>query len=254
MTGRRNGIGPANALFPMRLVTWNCKGAFRRKIDFLGSLHADVLIVPESERLLSVSVPLDSKPVQTFRWFGEKPTKGLAVLSFGRLEFKLHPCYEPRFRWVVPLVFNDPVPWVLFAVWTLPVPETQSYVQPLIEAFDHYRPLIGQIPVVWAGDFNSSFRFDRPSRRFRFRDFVDRMSNDGIHSLYHLHRRCEHGEEPEKTFFLHHHRERGHHIDYVFASSALYEHGIDCSVGEFDEWSGRSDHVPLTCEFRAGAK
>jgi exodeoxyribonuclease-3 len=215
----------------MRLITWNCKGAFHRKHPFVAALRPDVLIVPECEKLPGIAQLLDSKPVRSFEWFGSNPRKGLAVVSYGDYALTVHPDYDPRHQWIAPLSVSGPLPFVLFAVWTLPLGQRGGrYVRPLFEAFDSYGSLIQDSQVVWAGDFNASFVFDTPSRKYKFRDFVALLSRTGLHSLYHLHHMCDHGEEPDETFFLHHRADRGFHIDYVFASDGLHPDGMDVPV------------------------
>lgn len=233
----------------MRLIIWNCKGAFHRKHDFVASLRPDILIVPECEKLSAVSQPFNSAPVRSFKWFGSNPRKGLAVISYGDYALEVHPLYDPSHRWIVPLSISGPLTFILFAVWTLPVQATGSYVQPLFEAFEYYKTLIDCPEVVWAGDFNSNFVFDRPYRTYKFCDFVALLGQHGLHSLYHHQRECEHGKESDKTFYLYHHADKGYHIDYVFSSDKLHPHGFDVSIGSHDDWSKKSDHAPLICDF-----
>jgi exonuclease III len=232
----------------MRLVSWNCKGAFHQKHDAISELRPDVLIVPECERLSDIPQALGSAPVMSFEWFGTNPRKGLAVLSYGDYTFELHPSYDPRHRWIVPVSVSGPISFLLFAVWTVPHSDSRSYVHPLFEAFEHYKSLIETSDAIWAGDFNASFAFDRPSRRYKFRDFVSLLDRYGFRSLYHEQRGCQHGDEPEDTFYLYHHAERGFHIDYMFASNGFQPSTFSLSVGSHVTWMRRSDHVPLICE------
>lgn len=233
----------------MRLISWNCKGAFHQKHAFAAALSPDILIVPECEKLSGLTQPIDSPIIRSCEWFGTNSRKGLAVISYGDYVLKVHPSYDPRHQWIVPLSISGPTTFDLFAVWTLPLGNHGGrYVRPLFEAFETYKSVINLSEVVWAGDFNSSFLFDTPSRRYKFRDFVALLNQYGVHSLYHHQRKCGHGEEPEETFYLHHHADRGHHIDYVFASDAFHSHGLSVSIGSHSEWSKRSDHVPLVCD------
>lgn len=234
----------------MRLITWNCKGAFHRKHDFVAALRPDILIVPECEKVSGITQPFDSSPVRSFHWFGSNPRKGLAVVSYGDYVLEVHPGYDPRHQWIVPLSVSGPVTFVLFAVWTLPLGGYGGrYVRPLLEAFESYKPVIANSEVVWAGDFNSNFVFDKPSRRYKFRDFVALLRRHGLHSIYHRKRECEHGEEPDDTYYHHHNVSKGHHIDYVFAAESLHPRGVDVSIGSYADWSKRSDHAPLICDF-----
>ena len=167
----------------MRLVSWNCKGAFHQKHDAISELRPDVLIVPECERLSDIPQALGGAPVMSFEWFGTNPRKGLAVLSYGDYAFELHPSYDPRHRWIVPVSVSGPISFLLFAVWTVPHSDSRSYVHPLFEAFEHYKSLIETSDAIWAGDFNASFAFDHPSRRYKFRDFVSLLDRYGFRSL-----------------------------------------------------------------------
>jgi hypothetical protein len=40
----------------------------------------------------------------------------------------------------------------------------------------------------------------------------------------------------------------------VFATERLHPHGFDVSVGSHADWSKRSDHAPLVCEFHEQAQ
>ncbi len=99
---------------------------------------------------------------------------------------------------MVPVKVSGPVSFLLLAVWTLPVESNGSYVQPLFEALALYKNLFVDTPVVWAGDFNSNFLFDRPNRKYKFRDFVSELEKLDIKSLYHCQSGCRFGEETEK--------------------------------------------------------
>jgi endonuclease/exonuclease/phosphatase family metal-dependent hydrolase len=239
----------------MRLITWNCQGAFRRKHAFAAALRPDVLVVPECENPTGLQRPLGAPPVRAFEWFGRKRTKGLAVLSYGDYALEVHPRYDPRHQWIVPLSVSGPVSFVLIAVWSLPLGDYRSrYVRPVLEALETYKSLMTESEVVWAGDFNSNFVWDTPARRFKFRDLVALLGQNGLHSLYHKHRKCEHGEEPENTFYLFRHADKGYHIDYVFASDRFHRHGFEVSIGSHSEWGERSDHAPLICDFAVAPK
>ena len=241
----------------MRLISWNCKGAFHKKLACAVDLSPDILVVPECEKLAALPQSIQASAIRSYQWFGSNPRKGLAVLSFGDYVVDVHPSYLPDHKWIVPLSVSGPANFVLFAVWTLPLGHQGGrYVRPLFEALESYGPLFERSEVIWAGDFNSSFVFDTPRRRYKFRDFVAQLANRGLHSLYHRQRGCGHGEEPEETFFLYHRQDKGYHIDFVFASSGFHSRPIDVSVGTHADWSKRSDHAPLICDltFRPSAK
>ena len=233
----------------MRLISWYCQGAFHKKVACATELHPDILVVPECEKLVALPQLLQGPTIRSHRWVGSNARKGLAALSFGDYVLDIHPSYRPEHKWIVPFSVSGPASFVLFAVWTLPLGSHRSrYVRPLFEALETYGRLLDTSETVWAGDFNSSFVFDTASRRYKFRDFVSQLASRGLHSLYHQQRGCDHGEEPDETFYLYHHRDKGYHIDFVFAGAGFHS-PVDVSVGTHADWSKLSDHAPLICDF-----
>lgn len=66
----------------MKLLGWNCNGAFRRKYQALENFNADIWVVPESESpvyLLRHKSPLSSAQQL---WCGQNQSKGLSVFAF----------------------------------------------------------------------------------------------------------------------------------------------------------------------------
>lgn len=200
----------------MRLVTWNCKGAFHRKHQFVANLRPDVLVVPECEKPKEDQSWFDRASLGTSLWFGDSPRKGLAVFSFGGHQLSVHPRYDASHKWIVPIVVSGPKSFLLFAVWTLPKGQYRGrYVRPLIEALETYEALTHDLPVVWVGDYNSNFNFDEPTRRYKFMDYVHLLAERDINSVYHSITGAEHGLEPDPTFWLYHRESRPYHIDSV---------------------------------------
>jgi hypothetical protein len=233
----------------MRLTTWNCKGGFHRKHGAIATLGADVLVLPECGRLSAVNNVLGAAPVRSFEWVGENPRKGLGVVSYGDYFVTVHPAYDPTFRWVLPVDVNGPVSFLLLAVWTVPDPSDGVYVHFLFRALTAYADLIRHRPTIVAGDFNQSVRFDKPGSPLNFAEWLVAADGLGLRSVYHEHRTCAHGGEPEPTFYLQHAQGKPHHIDFVFASQSLMEMVGDVGVGVHSEWAALSDHMPLHCTF-----
>ena len=64
----------------MRLVIWNCKGAFNRKNPLIAKLNPDLLVIPECKKLdAPIAGVLGLPPVNSFDWIGTDQNKGLGV-------------------------------------------------------------------------------------------------------------------------------------------------------------------------------
>ncbi len=233
----------------MRIVTWNCKGAFHKKHSVISEFQPDLLIVPECDKLQGIQQAFGKSPVSSFYWFGDNPKKGLAVLAYGNYAVVPHPDYDQQYHWIVPFLVSSPIPFLLFAVWIMPHTSLRSYVLPLIKAFEHYRSLTEASESIWAGDFNANCAFDEPQSRYKFRDFIHLLGNCGLRSLYHEQRGCAHGDEPEKTFYQHRKTSRSYHIDYIFASGGFPPATFNVSIGSLSDWGKLSEHMPLICDF-----
>ena len=128
----------------MRITSWNCLcGDVSRRLSDLAPLRSDLITLQECRRPAS-----DSASVI---WRGDIPYQGVAVVSTEatrRLEFveipKLHPT-------IVPVRVQAPQPFVFVGVWTHPDYNTVAW-----EAMTACVAAAGGLPVVAAGDFNSS--------------------------------------------------------------------------------------------------
>jgi exodeoxyribonuclease III len=72
----------------MRIITWNCRQAFRKKADFILKLNPDILIVPECEDLNKLIFTAGLPEPTDKLWFGENKNKGLGIFSYSNFKFK----------------------------------------------------------------------------------------------------------------------------------------------------------------------
>ena len=62
----------------MRLVTWNCNGAFRKKLELIDTLDADILVIQECEDPAQ-SIPAYRSWAANYVWTGYGKNKGIGI-------------------------------------------------------------------------------------------------------------------------------------------------------------------------------
>ena len=55
----------------MKIITWNCNMAFRKKADHVLALDPDIVVVPECECVDKLIFPTDAKKPTSILWFGK---------------------------------------------------------------------------------------------------------------------------------------------------------------------------------------
>src|SRR5579875_666423 len=98
----------------LRLATWNCKMALRRKLLKISSIAPDILIVPECENP-DIFSPEEYKPIRQAIWKGDTPRKGLAVFSLSSdyAISLMEDAYDPSIRYVLPVSVTGPINFTL---------------------------------------------------------------------------------------------------------------------------------------------
>lgn len=234
----------------MKIITWNCNMAYRKKAASILAYAPDLVVVPECEHpsklLFSDDVP---KPTDIL-WFGENLNKGLGIFSYGNFHLKKLRIHDPSIKLVIPVsVTGGGFDFTLFAIWANnPQDPEGTYVEQIWKAIHQYKKRIKRTRTVLAGDFNSNAIFDKKYRVGNHSHVVENLAKKGIHSVYHLHHGQEHGKEAHPTWYLYRHADKPYHLDYCFASKDLSDKIVSVEIGAHDQWAQYSDHVPvITC-------
>lgn len=222
----------------MKIITWNCKMAYRKKAESILKCHPDLVIVPECEYFEETPKNL---------WFGDNKKKGLSIFSYSDYEIELYEEYNPIFKYIIPLKVKGPSEFNLFAIWAMNDSEDvrKRYIGQVYSAINYYNDLLNK-PTVIIGDFNWNIIWDvKPDYPLygTLTDLIGILKNRNIRSVYHEFYNEKFGKETKPTLFMYHKQNRPYHVDYCFASSDFEVTNVE--VGDFEDWIGRSDHMPI---------
>ncbi len=237
----------------MKIIEWNCQGAFRKKYGRLLPEQADILVISECEAEAKLKFgDLTPKP-NDFFWYGDSPNKGVGIFSYTDYKLELLPCFNPKYRYIIPLkVTGKESSFLLLAIWAMGNQKNPlaRYVGQVWQAINFYEKLFSQ-QCILTGDFNSNKIWDEKERVGTHSDMVTFLERYKIYSLYHLQEQIEQGSEIQPTFHLHKNLQKPYHIDYFFASQIIIDEGFNMSIAKASDWLDISNHVPISLEFIA---
>lgn len=233
----------------MKIVTWNCNGAFRKKFERISELKADIYIIQECEN------PEESKNLEykewskNFLWIGDTKNKGLGIFAKQDINIeKLN--WTNNFRdhsvkYFLPCRINQS--FDILGVWTH---KNNSQYFDYIGQFWKYLQVNKNNfkDIILAGDFNSSAIWHHYDKWWNHSDVINELFELGIESLYHKLTGELQGNESNPTLYFQRNREKKYHIDYVFGSKIFHEKLININVGSAEDWLEISDHMPIFCE------
>jgi exonuclease III len=219
---------------------------FERKAEALLSLEPNVAVVPECAETSVVGL---HRQGYNALWFGSNTRKGLAVIS---RNWPIQTIAHPKQKWIVPITVGAPKPFTLIAVWACRVSlrKADNYIGQVYQALASNPDWFDANPVVVAGDFNSNAIWDAERLIGNHSAVVKFLGERGIVSAYHEHFKELQGQESRPTIHLYRHKNRPFHIDYVFIPREWAAGLESVVVGEFEEWSTLSDHLPVIIDLR----
>jgi exodeoxyribonuclease III len=238
----------------MKLITWNCQGAFRKKAQqldrFEPAIEPTIVVIQECESPAKLRFPADLRRPDDFLWQGDNLDKGVGVFAYGDLRLTLDDSYDPSIRHCIPLRVSGKLDLNLLAVWAMGHKEkARSYIGQVYYAVQHYADFIHQRETIVLGDFNSNATWDGERKISNHSAVVKELAAANLVSVYHEHFGEAHGHEQQETFYWHRSAHKGYHLDYCFVPQAWLSRLTAVTVGAFDPWCGYSDHTPLCVEF-----
>jgi exodeoxyribonuclease III len=238
--------GPAR----LRLVTWNCQGAFRKKYTHIAGFAPDLAVIQECEHPDKLTWKAGSPPTSML-WVGDNATKGLGIFSWSSAEFSLLDGYDARIRYCVPIQVQAPYAFNLIAVWAMDTRDSRvSYSAQIYQAIAIYRDFILEKDTVFMGDFNSSTSTTPKSRLGNHTTLTTALHDLEMVSAYHQASGEKQGKEKWGTFYRGRKRLRITHIDYAYIPVRWIRRLKQVQVGDPDIWLQFSDHAPLIVDIQ----
>ena len=230
----------------MKILTWNCNGALRRKFDYLNEFNADIIIVQECE---NPQVTKDKKYkdwATNYIWTGENNNKGLGIFGTEKVKIENLNWDTNGLKYFISCKVNTD--FNLLGAWCHGANSpTFGYIGQLWKYLQMHKTKLNKSII--AGDFNSNVIWDRWDRWWNHSDVVRELKELKIESLYHKQNQGEEpGKELQPTFFLHRNLVKAYHIDYIFASEEFAKSLKQLSIGQHVKWIEKSDHMPVFCE------
>jgi exonuclease III len=244
----------------IKIVTWNCNGALRKKLNKLGTLDADVYIIQECEDPAKSTLSC-REWAGDYLWVGSSKNKGIGVFpKKGNIVSPLnwHGSFSPdginkihsASQWstsdlklFLPFILNNQ--YTLLGVWTKSNDtETFGYIGQLWKYIQiHHKELSNKNTLI-IGDFNSNAIWDKPDRWWSHSGVVKELELLNFKSVYHTQYSELHGYESKPSFYLQKNLAKPYHIDYAFVSTDLLRLST-LKIGEFHNWIEFSDHMPI---------
>ena len=233
----------------MKILTWNCNGALRKKLDILRIINADINVIQECENPEEAKNEEYKKWASNHLWIGDSKNKGIGIFASQDIKLKKlnwsDNYQNHRVKYFLPCSINEE--FNLLAVWThRNNSPTFGYIGQLWKYLQINKDNLGRAIVI--GDFNSNSIWDTWDRWWNHSDVVKELADLGIDSLYHKFYGEEQGKESKPTFFLHRKPEKPYHIDYVFGCDEIKKGVKKVTVGKIEDWLKISDHLPIICE------
>lgn len=234
----------------MKIVTWNCNGALRKKFEHLLEFDADIYVIQECENPKETENIAYQKWANNYLWIGDTKNKGVGVFASNNIELKKLEWGEKyrghNVKYFLPCLINQD--FNLLAVWTHRnnspnfgyIGQLWKYIQVNKNKFNK---------IIIAGDFNSNTIWDEWDRWWNHSDVVNELKEMHIQSLYHQFTGQKQGEELTPTLYFQKKMEKPFHIDYIFASQELSKKIKYLKIGTPHKWLHLSDHMPIICFF-----
>lgn len=235
----------------MKLITWNCGGAFRKKFEAVSELNGDIYVIQECEDPKKCTSKKYQDWSSNHLWIGDNKNKGLGV--FAKPEIELKPLdwssifKDHTVKYFLPCRVHDS--FNLLGVWThYNNSPNFGYMGQFWKYLQINKSKMNSIVI--AGDFNSNSIWDQWDRWWNHSDVIKDLQESNILSLYHEFYQETQGKETIPTFYHQRKIEKPYHIDYFFASHEFTQGLKSFEIGSQESWLNLSDHMPILIDLQ----
>jgi exonuclease III len=229
----------------MRILTWNCNGAFRKKFEQLEQFSADILVIQECEDPQQCKDAKYKDWAENCIWRGENPNKGLAIIANKKIRLRLNDWAGGELKYFISCKVSNE--FNVIGAWCHGDTIDFQYIGQFWKYLQINKSRFKDCII--AGDFNSNAIWDKPNRPWNHSNVIAELKQLGIRSLYHLHRKEIQGCEKEATLYLQKNLAKAYHIDYIFGSTRFIDRLTTVTTGVPSQWLSFSDHMPVLTEF-----
>jgi len=231
----------------MKIVTWNCKGAYRKKHNKLvAEYDPDIWVIQECENPDRLNKSKEFNHSGSLQWFGDNPNRGVGIFSKPGISLEIDSFHSDAYRYVIPVTVCTSKRLRLLVVWAMndKIDRKKRYIGQVYKALCHYSDKIDESTFV-LGDFNWNVSFKQSGELYgNLEDVITLLASKGIVSCYHILRKENFGNETIPTLYFRGQQNSQFHIDYIFAHNEKIAKGI-IDIGEWEPWWHFSDHVPI---------
>lgn len=221
--------------------------AFRKKKGEILEHDPDIAVIQECENPATKG---DWSEFSDWEWVGNNDNKGLGIFVRNGASIDSIAEKNDKCQYFLPVKITGSVD--VLGVWAMnneTNPE-KRYIGQVYTALQQYQDFVDSNTVV-AGDFNWNVQWDESPKSplcGNFEETVDILNEIGLSSSYHHVTGSEFGDEDDPTFFMHKKQNRPYHTDYLFLPEKLNDSIDTFSVGEYQDWTEASDHMPIMAE------
>lgn len=234
----------------LKVITWNCNGAFRKKCQHLDQFDADVLVIQECEDPARSKDPVYESFASNYLWVGPTKNKGIGVFTRRGISLSKIGFDHGQLELFLPVMIGGR--WPLLACWTRQANSpTFGYIGQLWKLLQMEPTFLSSDTAMVIGDLNSNARWDVWDRWWNHSDVVRQLGTFGLRSAYHQHYSELQGEETRPTLFLQRKSEKPYHMDYGFFGQGWLVKEVQ--VGRQVPWLEVSDHMPVCFTLRLEA-